>query len=259
MGALIAAVSIFVATGLACQLAERFWPYRRFDKPRTLRRDVLGFLWVYFLYIVSEKLFAAVSNLSPFAGMLQWRIQLREKVPGAVLLAAYIVLADFLQYWMHRLNHSRCLWHTHAAHHSVENMYWLAGARESPIHHLLLYSVALPLTPLSPAGLGIWALFFLATLNQQLIHSNLSWRFGLLEWLLVTPRYHILHHAAEADLHDKNFGFLFTIWDRIFGTYVDPNSVRKDFALGLTYDIRPLRLYLGLPPGLLRQKQPNAR
>ncbi|HEU4731777.1 MAG TPA: sterol desaturase family protein, partial [Kofleriaceae bacterium] len=54
-----------------------------------------------------------------------------------------------------------------------------------------------------------------------------------LEWLLVTPRYHHIHHSTDAALHDGNYGSLFTIWDRLFGTYIDPDTTQpKKFGTG---------------------------
>lgn len=38
------------------------------------------------------------------------------------------------------------------------------------------------------------------------------------------PRYHPIHHSPDAQLHDGNHGSLFSIWDRLFGTYIDPDT-----------------------------------
>jgi sterol desaturase/sphingolipid hydroxylase (fatty acid hydroxylase superfamily) len=65
------------------------------------------------------------------------------------------------------------------------------------------------------------------------MHMNVSWRSRWLEYVFVTPRYHHIHHSADAKLHDGNYGSLFTIWDRLFGTYVDPDVTRpKTFGTG---------------------------
>jgi sterol desaturase/sphingolipid hydroxylase (fatty acid hydroxylase superfamily) len=64
------------------------------------------------------------------------------------------------------------------------------------------------------------------------IHTNLDVDLGRFEWLLITPNYHRVHHGARG-LSNMNLGFVLTIWDRMFGTYVDPRALETDFALGV--------------------------
>jgi hypothetical protein len=66
--------------------------------------------------------------------------------------------------------------------------------------------------------------------------------------LLVTPRFHFVHHSAKQHVANSNYGFVFSAWDRIFGTYTDPGTVPRDDPLGLGYEISGWRLVLGLPP-----------
>jgi sterol desaturase/sphingolipid hydroxylase (fatty acid hydroxylase superfamily) len=66
---------------------------------------------------------------------------------------------------------------------------------------------------------------------QQFVHSNTNLHLGPLSWLCVTPAYHRLHHAKDARLQASNLGTFFTIWDRMFGTYVPPHELR-DLPLG---------------------------
>jgi len=56
---------------------------------------------------------------------------------------------------------------------------------------------------------------------------------ALAVYVFVTPRYHHIHHSSDADLHDGNYGAIFTIWDRLFGTYVAPDANNpKTFGTG---------------------------
>jgi hypothetical protein len=52
----------------------------------------------------------------------------------------------------------------------------------------------------------------------RLQHANLSWGFGPLGAILVSPQYHRIHHSRDREHHDCNYGDLLTIWDRAFGT-----------------------------------------
>ena len=76
---------------------------------------------------------------------------------------------------------------------------------------------------------------------QFVEHTNWNLSFGPLNWLLVTPDYHRIHHAAT--LHrGKNIAGTFRIWDMMFGTYVNPANVPAGYALGLGEDIDSRRI-----------------
>jgi hypothetical protein len=66
--------------------------------------------------------------------------------------------------------------------------------------------------------------------------------------VLVTPRLHFVHHSAKAHVANSNYGFIFSVWDRVFGTYTDPATIPLDDPLGLGYEVSGWRLMLGLPP-----------
>jgi sterol desaturase/sphingolipid hydroxylase (fatty acid hydroxylase superfamily) len=69
---------------------------------------------------------------------------------------------------------------------------------------------------------------------------------GPVEWILITPDYHRIHHGARGYAR-RNLGFVFTIWDRIFGTYVNPQSTVKDYDLfAVSTGKRLLRMVVGL-------------
>lgn len=100
--------------------------------------------------------------------------------------------------------------------------------------HLLLFAVpqvfiGYYLLELAPLEAGI--AFSAGVVVNIWIHANIWVDLGPLEWIFITPNYHRIHHGAK-DFSSKNLGFILTIWDRIFGTYVDPKLVGKDFALG---------------------------
>jgi sterol desaturase/sphingolipid hydroxylase (fatty acid hydroxylase superfamily) len=150
-----------------------------------------------------------------------------------IVLALFLV--DFLIYWIHRGQHRfNVLWRTHAWHHSIEQMYWFSGFRTSFLHSLIynIPQVLIPVTffKLSPAEAGIG--YSLGLLIQFWEHTNLNVNVGRLAWLIITPAYHRIHHSATVH-RGKNLGTTFSIWDRMFGTYVDPQTVPESFPLGL--------------------------
>jgi sterol desaturase/sphingolipid hydroxylase (fatty acid hydroxylase superfamily) len=172
--------------------------------------------------------------------------------PAWLSWGLFFVTADFLTYWAHRLLHGPGWWHVHAWHHSPRILYWASGLRGSPVHVLLLLApsalAALLVHPPDIEALltGV-ALFDIA--NQHYLHSNIRWPGARhIERVLVTSRFHFVHHSARAQLANSNYGFVFTWWDRLFGTYTDPDSVAADDPLGLGYAIPNWRLLAGLPP-----------
>jgi sterol desaturase/sphingolipid hydroxylase (fatty acid hydroxylase superfamily) len=151
--------------------------------------------------------------------------------PGILKMFLAVVLTDFCLYWVHRAMHGPLpiLWKTHAFHHTIGELWWMAGARTS-FFHLLLFAVPqvfigyylLQLT----VGEAAAVLCFSTVVNLWL-HINVLVDIGPLDWLIITPNYHRLHHGAKG-LMRNNLAFVFTVWDRMFGTYVNPRAVGKN-------------------------------
>jgi sterol desaturase/sphingolipid hydroxylase (fatty acid hydroxylase superfamily) len=169
-------------------------------------------------------------------------------LPGPAKFILAIVLTDFSLYWVHRAMHGKLLWPTHRFHHSIGEIWWLSGARTS-FTHLCLFAapqifIAYYLLDLSSFQIGL-ALSFAVGINIWL-HANIRVNLGVFEKVLVTPNYHRIHHGAEG-LTDKNLGFVFTIWDRLFGTYISPKTTGRDFPLfAEPVRKRLLRLFAGI-------------
>ena len=127
---------------------------------------------------------------------------------------------DLAFYAFHRASHRvGFLWAVHAVHHQSEE-YNLSVALRQPWLQTLAGAVFyLPL-----AVVGLPPALFLAgltidTLYQFWIHTRLVGRLGPLEWILNTPSHHRVHHGADPEYLDRNYGGIFIFWDRLFGTY----------------------------------------
>src|SRR5207247_8219998 len=106
--------------------------------------------------------------------------------------------------------------------------------------------IPVTLFKLSPAEAGIG--YSLGVLIQFWEHTNLTVNVGPLAWLIITPEYHRIHHSATIH-RGKNLGTTFSLWDRMFGTYVDPATVPLHAPLGLgePYDRKKMaRMLLGV-------------
>ena len=238
-------ITLFVMV-LFFDLMERRRARNTVDRKRELTLNIFALLVV----IVAGEMWklllqTGVRALNPGSGAFLGNLR---RLPGMAKLLLGIVLADFCLYWVHWAMHKRRLWPTHTFHHSIAELWWLSGSRTS-VTHLLLFAVpqvlvAYYVLDFSPAEAGV-AFSFGVAVNVW-IHTNLWVNIGPLEQLLVTPNFHRVHHGARG-LSNNNLGFVFTIWDRMFGTYVNPRSTGKDFALGhIATKGRLLRMIVGL-------------
>lgn len=239
----------FLAVGFVLQLASSRWPVRRLDAPKEVWIDllalVLGLVLQVAIAVVAIPAISSVQHYEAVSASYHYLLTLPPLSAGVF----YFVATDFLAYWMHRLNHVRWLWDTHAFHHSARNVYWASGMRGSPVHFLLLGLPSLLVQVVfSPEGPVLGLVMAYGVVHNSLIHSNLRIPTRLLNWVFVTGESHLVHHSRDLRYGNSNFGFLFTFWDRIFGTWVDPKSLAADEPLGLGYDIPYARLVVGLPP-----------
>jgi len=258
-------VGIYLTIGLLIHLAEKRWPLRSYETSANWAVDAFAILFGSAATVVVRNVFSHTLERLPHAPGFAWISATSEfvanDIPWPVAFVVSIVALDFLLYFSHRLLHTRYLWHTHAAHHSSQHLYWFSGLRTSPIHvaSQLFCGVLLGLLlPVNGGMTGSVAGLIVYACIQHFNHANLNWRFGRLEWLFVVSRYHHVHHGADPKLNNSNFGFLLTIWDRMFGTYTNPDHVPKNFPLGLNYDVSWPRLFIGLPPRAIDRSAASA-
>ncbi|WP_373387103.1 sterol desaturase family protein [Pseudomonas alcaligenes] len=153
------------------------------------------------------------------------------------------VSVDFCFYWAHRsLHRYNLLWGAHQPHHSSEDFNLSTALRKGAFQTAFDWPFYLPL-----ALLGLPLPLFLVLLGAQLvyqfwIHSQHVGRLGMLEWFMVTPSNHRVHHGQNDRYIDKNHGGVFIFWDRLFGTFADETEAVR---YGVTTPVRtfdPLRL-----------------
>jgi sterol desaturase/sphingolipid hydroxylase (fatty acid hydroxylase superfamily) len=162
---------------------------------------------------------------------------------------------DFCYYWLHRADHRvRWLWATHAVHHS-SNAYnfsaayrlgWTAGLSGGFLFFAPLVWLGFPVT-------AVLAVVAINLLYQFWLHTELIPRLGPLEWVFNTPAHHRVHHASNAEYIDRNFGGVFIVFDRLFGTFAqerDESPCRYGLVHPLTSH-NPVRIALHGWRGLL--------
>ncbi|MDA9294991.1 sterol desaturase family protein, partial [Flavobacteriaceae bacterium] len=140
---------------------------------------------------------------------------------SALLYFIAFVCIDFASYWSHRLNHSiNVFWNRHVVHHSSEEFNLACALRQS-ISGLIGFG-ALFLLPAAILGVPHNIITVLAPLHlfgQFWYHTRHIGKLGWIEYILVTPSQHRVHHAINPEYVDKNLAAIFSIWDRLFGTF----------------------------------------
>lgn len=137
-----------------------------------------------------------------------------------VYLIGFIAI-DFAGYWSHRLNHSvNVFWNNHVIHHSSEEFNLACALRQSISNIIGIYSLFL--IPAAILGVPAVVINLIAPVHlflQFWYHTRHIPKLGFLEYLIITPSQHRVHHAINPEYLDKNLGQIFPWWDRMFGTY----------------------------------------
>ena len=131
------------------------------------------------------------------------------------------IFIDFASYWGHRLNHKvNLFWNNHIIHHSSEEFNLACALRQS-ISGLIGFR-AIFLIPAAIFGIPSEIIITLTPIHlfaQFWYHTQHIGKLGWIEYILVTPSQHRVHHAINKKYIDKNLSAIFCIWDRIFGTF----------------------------------------
>ena len=144
------------------------------------------------------------------------------------------VLYDFCYYWLHRMGHERnILWAAHSVHHQSEDYNLSTALRQTSTGFLLSWVFYLPLAVL---GVPLVVFISVASLNllyQFWVHTRHVPKLGWFEWFFVTPSNHRAHHAQNALYMDRNYGGVFILWDRLFGTFQEEDD-NEPVVFGVT-------------------------
>lgn len=223
---------------LGIGLLERRWPVEPVTDHAAVRTDVfytlihrLGLVRLAMFFSI-EPLWDLIAGQLRLAGLPTW--QLDGLWPGVTDVAwvsflIYLVVFDFVNYWVHRGQHQlNAWWALHSLHHSQRQMTMWSDNRNHLLDDVLVATVFALLARLIGVEPGQFvAITVITQLHESLQHANLRLGFGRLgERLLVSPRFHRLHHSIgighESDgrgtLGGHNFGVLLPVWDILFRT-----------------------------------------
>lgn len=212
--------------------AQRIWPAEPVTDKATIRTDLIYTLlhrlggFTLLVYALTQPLFDQIQGAMSSAGFAPFHLE--RLVPGLtdiawVSFALYFLLFDFIEYWIHRAQHSwHWWWQLHSLHHSQRQMTVWSDNRNHLLDDLLRDVVFVCIAMMigaAPSQFITWVV--LSRALQSLQHANLKLRFGgLTERLIVSPSFHRLHHAIgvghQGRLDGCNFGVVLSCWDVLF-------------------------------------------
>jgi len=164
--------------------------------------------------------------------LYQFRLfDLASMIPLWAMWALTFILIDLVFYIYHRISHrSRFLWAIHMSHHSSEEMNFAVSFRQAwlgPVSKIPFF-ILLPLIGLDPTIIAVAGV--ISTLWGIFGHTQVIGKLGPIEWIFNTPSHHRVHHGANEQYIDKNYGNLLIIWDRMFGTF-EPEKANVRYGL----------------------------
>lgn len=184
------------------------------------------------VFFLIDPLVDAMAGKLHLMGVSQFNLE--NLLPGVtdiplISFCIYLVVLDFFDYWYHRASHQfNWWWGLHSLHHSQRDMNLWSDNRNhllDDLMHDIYLAVIAQIIGVEPAQYIL--LIAASRMQQSLQHANIRLHFGSIgDRLLVSPRYHRLHHAiglgheskGRGTLGGHNFAVLFPIWDILFGT-----------------------------------------
>lgn len=250
---------VLLGSLLLVAIVEFCLPWRQRELPALRRR--FGNLGIWLLNIVLVGFIFAPTDafrprLEAVSGLAlpSWPIANRW-----LSFIAVFLLLDFLVYAVHRCQHAvPFLWRFHALHHSDPEVDVTTAVRHHPVEYVLaggFYWLVILALDVPPALVSAHALTLFAT--AALTHGNIrlpGWLERVLQPIIITLDLHRVHHSIAADEANANFGGVLSVWDRLFGTYLQLPRGQLDQIVfgvrGLSSREGPPRSAISPPPRL---------
>ena len=153
-----------------------------------------------------------------------------------------VMLLDLIgAYFIHWMEHKiKWMWQFHLVHHSDTNVDVTTGLRHHPGETVFRISFTILAVLIVGAPMGIVMLYqSLSVLFAHITHANIKMPVKIdraLSYIFVTPYMHKVHHHYTQPLTDTNYGNIFSIWDRIFGTFAQTDSSKLTYGIDTHMD-----------------------
>jgi sterol desaturase/sphingolipid hydroxylase (fatty acid hydroxylase superfamily) len=189
------------------------------------------------LFVLLRPLVDGIDGWLRMNDIVPWKLE--DALPALndspfLSFAVYLVILDFIAYWLHRAQHRFAFWWSlHSLHHSQRSMSFWTDDRNHLFDTVLIDSAFACVALLIGVPPAQFVTIVVATrVVESFAHANLKIHFGRIgNYLLVSPRFHRMHHAIgfghEGVARGCNFAVLFPVWDVCFGTAVFTDSYPK--------------------------------
>ena len=230
----------FAAIIAALLLLERWSPWRREKAPLQER-------WITNIGLMLVGAFTGGmllgTDLESIAAGMPGGTLRDQALPLWAEVLVVVLLLDLWRYWEHRIFHEvPTLWRAHLVHHSDTALDITTSQRHHPLEvALVVFTGALLLFALGYSAQALGVYLLLASISSLVTHASIRLPGRVdraLRLLVVTPAVHAVHHSDLQRETDSNYGTLFTVWDRLFGTYISPDRAQVPHY-GLEYFHRP--------------------
>lgn len=248
-------VAAFLVVFAAMVVLEVLTPRRPRTAPKA-RRWANNLALLLINSVLVRMLFpAAAVGFAAFAEVHHMGLLRIWEIPEAMSMVAAVLLLDLAIYLQHLTFHAvPLLWRPHRVHHADLDFDVTTGTRFHPIEILVSMGIKfLIIVTLGPPVLAVLIFETLLNVTSMFNHSNIAMperMDRILRALVVTPDMHRVHHSIDRTETNSNFGFCFSLWDRLLGTYVQaPALGHLAMSIGVL-ELRELKIVVNLK-GLL--------
>ena len=178
---------------------------------------------------IGGSVYAWLMTITPFA---PWRL---DGWMGWVLA---FILYDLCYYWSHRAGHEiKLFWASHVVHHQSEDYNLSTALRQTSTGFLFGWIFYTPLFFIGVPGEMMVTVGALNLIYQFWVHTEHVGELGWFEYVFVSPSNHRVHHARNPCYLDRNYGGVFILWDRFFGSY-QREQAAEPCVYGITTPLR---------------------
>ncbi len=200
----------------------------------TLTTVLVNFLMAFMLlrtadWVVADKI-----------GLLQWL----PEMPLWLFFVLGLLLMDLVgAYFIHWMEHKvRWMWRFHLVHHTDPNVDTTTANRHHPGESVFRFVFTLIGIVICGAPISLIMMYqSLSVVFTQFNHANIQfprWLDNVLSWVIVTPGMHRVHHHYVLPYTDTNYGNIFSVWDRLFGTFARVDNDKLVFGIDTHSDPR---------------------
>jgi sterol desaturase/sphingolipid hydroxylase (fatty acid hydroxylase superfamily) len=212
-----------------------------FLKYKKARHAGVNFIFLLFTMLINVGFGALTLGVFYWIEATQFGLLNYIELPVAVELLLALLVLDFIaQYGVHFLLHKvKWMWRLHIIHHSDTKVDVTTGTRHHPLDFTVRETFALIAVLIMGMPISYYLFYrILSIFFTYFTHANIN--LGKLDkylsYLFVTPIMHKFHHHRDLPWTDTNYGNMFSIWDRLFGTYLYDDANKIKYGLDIVED-----------------------